>query len=104
MDPHADHPRDPRRLHRRSAARPDPRAREKEFIEASISQGASAWRVMLAELLPNIASTILVFTLIIANNILVEAALSFLRRVQPPNPSWGTLDLRGQLRSGRRRG
>ena len=47
---------------------------------------------------PNIASTILVFfTLIIANNILVEAALSFLGAgVQPPNPSWGTLIAEGQ--------
>jgi peptide/nickel transport system permease protein len=74
--------------------------REKEFIEASISQGASARRVMLSELLPNIASSILVFfTLIIANNILVEAALSFLGAgVQPPNPSWGTLISEGQLR------
>jgi peptide/nickel transport system permease protein len=74
--------------------------REKEFIEASIAQGASAFRVMVAELLPNVASSILVFfTLIIANNILVEAALSFLGAgVQPPNPSWGTLISEGQLR------
>jgi peptide/nickel transport system permease protein len=74
--------------------------REKEFIEASISQGAGPLRVMLAELLPNIASTILVFfTLIIANNILVEAALSFLGAgVQPPEPSWGTLIAEGQDR------
>jgi peptide/nickel transport system permease protein len=55
---------------------------------------------MIAELLPNIASTILVFfTLIVANNILVEAALSFLGAgVQPPNPSWGTLIAEGQER------
>jgi peptide/nickel transport system permease protein len=74
--------------------------REKEFVEASISQGAGAFRVMLSELLPNIASSILVFfTLIIANNILVEAALSFLGAgVQPPNPSWGTLISEGQER------
>ena len=74
--------------------------REKEFIEASIAQGSGPFRVMLAELLPNIASTILVFfTLIIANNILVEAALSFLGAgVQPPNPSWGTLISEGQER------
>jgi peptide/nickel transport system permease protein len=74
--------------------------REKEFIEASISQGSGPLRVMFAELLPNIASTILVFfTLIIANNILVEAALSFLGAgVQPPNPSWGTLISEGQER------
>ena len=37
------------------------------------------------------------FTLIIANNILTEAALSFLGAgVQPPNPSWGTLIAEGQ--------
>ena len=49
--------------------------------------------MMFAELLPNVASSVLVFfTLIIANNILTEAGLSFLGAgVQPPNPSWGTL-------------
>ena len=37
------------------------------------------------------------FTLIIANNILTEAALSFLGAgVQPPTPSWGTLISDGQ--------
>jgi peptide/nickel transport system permease protein len=74
--------------------------REKEFIEASIAQGASPFRVMLIELLPNIASTVLVFfTLIVANNILVESALSFLGAgVQPPEPSWGTLIATGQER------
>src|SRR5204863_2938881 len=53
--------------------------REKEFIEAATAQGARPWRVMFSELLPNVASSILVFfTLIIANNIVFEAALSFL--------------------------
>jgi peptide/nickel transport system permease protein len=74
--------------------------REKEFIEASVSQGARPWRIMIAELMPNIASSALVFfTLIIANNVLTEAALSFLGAgVQPPNPSWGTLISEGQDR------
>jgi peptide/nickel transport system permease protein len=72
--------------------------REKEFIEASIAQGASPFRVMFIELLPNIMSSVLVFfTLIIANNILLEAALSFLGAgVQPPTPSWGTMIADGQ--------
>ncbi len=72
--------------------------REKEFIEASISQGASPFRVMFIELLPNIASSVLVFfTLIVANNILLEAALSFLGAgVQPPTASWGTMIADGQ--------
>ena len=55
---------------------------------------------MFSELLPNIASSVLVlFTLIIASNILTEAGLSFLGAgVQPPNPSWGTLIADGQTR------
>jgi len=72
--------------------------REKEFVEASISQGASPLRVMFSELLPNVASSVLVFfTLIIANNIVLEAALSFLGAgVQDPTPSWGKLIAEGQ--------
>jgi len=72
--------------------------RQKEFIEASISQGAGPLRIMFTELLPNVASSILVFfTLIIANNIVLEAALSFLGAgVQPPRASWGTLISDGQ--------
>jgi peptide/nickel transport system permease protein len=74
--------------------------REKEFIEAATAQGSSSMRVMASELLPNIASTVLVFfTLVIATNILTEAGLSFLGAgVQPPNPSWGTLIADGQER------
>jgi peptide/nickel transport system permease protein len=72
--------------------------REKEFIEASTGQGASPLRIMFSDLLPNVASTTLVFfTLIIANNILTEAGLSYLGAgVQPPDPSWGNLILSGQ--------
>jgi peptide/nickel transport system permease protein len=72
--------------------------REKEFIEAAVAQGAGPIRIMFSELLPNIASSVLVlFTLIVANTILTEAALSFLGAgVQPPNPSWGTLISDGQ--------
>jgi peptide/nickel transport system permease protein len=72
--------------------------REKEFIEAAIAQGASPLRIMFAEILPNITSSVLVFfTLIVANNIVLEAALSFLGAgVQPPTPSWGILISDGQ--------
>ena len=67
--------------------------REKEFVEAARAQGAGPLRIMFSEVLPNLASTILVFfTLLIANAILLEAALSFLGAgVRPPNPSWGTM-------------
>jgi peptide/nickel transport system permease protein len=66
---------------------------EKEFVEASIAQGAGPLRVMFRELLPNLSTTIIVFfALNIANNMLFEAALSFLGAgVRPPNSSWGTM-------------
>jgi peptide/nickel transport system permease protein len=66
---------------------------EKEFVEAAVAQGAGPLRLMFGEILPNLASTIIVFfTLTIANNMLFEAALSFLGAgVQPPNSSWGTM-------------
>jgi peptide/nickel transport system permease protein len=67
--------------------------REKEFVEAARAQGASPVRIMFGEVLPNLASTLLVFfTLLIANAILLEASLSFLGAgIRPPNPSWGTM-------------
>ena len=67
--------------------------REKEFVEAARAQGAGPLKIMFSELLPNLASTILVFfPLLVANAILLEAALSFLGAgVQPPEPSWGTM-------------
>jgi peptide/nickel transport system permease protein len=67
--------------------------REKEFIEAAVAQGAGSLRIMFVELLPNLISTIIVFfTLNIANNMLLEAVLSYLGAgVQPPSSSWGTM-------------
>jgi peptide/nickel transport system permease protein len=67
--------------------------REKEFVEAAVSQGAGPLRVMSSELLPNLLSTIIVFfALSIANSMLLESILSFLGvGVQPPNTSWGTM-------------
>jgi len=67
--------------------------REKEFVESARAQGAGSLRIMFTEVLPNLSSTIIVFLpLMIANAILLEAALSFLGAgVQPPTSSWGTL-------------
>jgi peptide/nickel transport system permease protein len=74
--------------------------RHREFVEASTAQGAGSLRIMFSELLPNLATSVLVlFTLIIASTILTEAGLSFLGAgVQPPNPSWGTMIAEGQNR------
>jgi peptide/nickel transport system permease protein len=67
--------------------------REKEFIEAARSLGASNRRILFREILPNLTAPIIVYTtLIIPTNVLFEAALSFLGvGVQPPDPSWGAM-------------
>jgi peptide/nickel transport system permease protein len=72
--------------------------REKEFIEASVAQGASTIRLMLSEILPNVITTVIVLLpLMIATNILTESALSYLSiGVQPPAASWGTIISDGQ--------
>jgi peptide/nickel transport system permease protein len=71
---------------------------QKEFVEASIAQGASNFRLIFSEILPNVVSTVIVlFPLITATNILTESALSYLSvGVQPPNVSWGTIIADGQ--------
>ena len=67
--------------------------REKEFVEAARSLGASKTRIIFREILPNLVAPIIVYTtLIIPQNILFEAALSFLGvGVQPPQASWGKM-------------
>jgi peptide/nickel transport system permease protein len=67
--------------------------REKEFVEAARSLGASNRRIIFKEILPNLVAPIIVYaTLIIPQNILFEAALSFLGAgVQPPTASWGAM-------------
>jgi len=72
--------------------------REKEYVEAAVSQGASNLRLMFNEITPNILSTVIVlFPLMIATTILTESALSFLGiGVQSPHASWGTIIQDGQ--------
>jgi peptide/nickel transport system permease protein len=67
--------------------------REKEFVEAAKSLGASDRRILVSEILPNLAAPIIVYaTLIIPTNVLFEAALSFLGvGINPPQASWGQM-------------
>jgi peptide/nickel transport system permease protein len=71
--------------------------REREFVDAARMMGypppLGPVRIMVGEILPNLASSIVVFVpLIVANAILLEAGLSYLGAgVQDPNPSWGTM-------------
>jgi ABC-type dipeptide/oligopeptide/nickel transport system permease subunit len=67
--------------------------REREFVEAARSLGASDRRILAREILPNLTAPLIVYTtLLIPQNILFEAALSFLGvGVQPPDASWGKM-------------
>ncbi len=67
--------------------------REKEYIEAARSLGASSWRIMFVDVLPNLMAQLIVYaTLLIPVVIVFEAALSFLGLgVQPPTADWGQM-------------
>jgi ABC-type dipeptide/oligopeptide/nickel transport system permease subunit len=64
--------------------------REKEFVEASTSLGATNRRIIFREILPNLVAPIIVYTtLFIPANILLEAALSFLGVGVQDRATWG---------------
>lgn len=67
--------------------------REQEFVNAARGFGASHVKTMFVEILPNLTAQIIVYmTLIIPNNILFEAALSFLGvGVPQTTPSLGRM-------------
>jgi|GEM_PF-33196 len=67
--------------------------KERDYIDAARSLGASAWRIMFVEILPNLAGPVLVLaTLSLPSAIISEATLSFLGLgVQLPTPSWGNI-------------
>lgn len=72
--------------------------RDLEYINAAKAIGCSTSRILLSEIMPNIANTLIVIaTLEMAHAILLEAALSFLGLgVQPPTPSWGLMIAEGK--------
>jgi peptide/nickel transport system permease protein len=65
--------------------------REKEFVDAARSVGASDRQIIVREILPNLVAPLIVYSsLLIPANILLEAALSFLGvGVTGGTPSWG---------------
>ncbi|MBV9671804.1 MAG: ABC transporter permease subunit [Verrucomicrobia bacterium] len=67
--------------------------KQREFIEAAISLGLSNRRILVRHLIPNVMSSIIIFTtLTVPNVIMLESVLSFLGLgVQPPLSSWGVL-------------
>ncbi len=74
--------------------------REQSYVHAAQSIGATASRVMLRHILPNVmAPVIVLFTTGVGNVILAESALSFLGLgVPPPAPTWGGM-LTGSARN-----
>jgi peptide/nickel transport system permease protein len=67
--------------------------REKEFVQAARSLGASNRRILFREILPNLTAPLVVYaSLLIPTNILLEAALSYLGvGIRPPTASWGQM-------------
>jgi peptide/nickel transport system permease protein len=67
--------------------------REREFVEASRSLGASDTRIIVREILPNLVAPIIVYsTVLVPQNIIYEASLSFLGvGIDPSKPSWGAM-------------
>ncbi|MBB4350211.1 ABC transporter permease [Aliirhizobium cellulosilyticum] len=72
--------------------------REREFILSARAIGVKDWRIIFQHLLPNLIGPVIVLmTLNVANNILLESSLTFLGLgVDPTIPSWG-----GMLADGR---
>jgi peptide/nickel transport system permease protein len=67
--------------------------RERDFVTAAKVLGAQPFRIMLRHIWPNVTAPIIVqSSLMIAQAIIVEAALSFLGLgIEPPNASWGSM-------------
>lgn len=67
--------------------------REREFILASKTLGASDFTIITRHMFPNVLAPILVsVTLGVGDSILFEATLSYLGLgIQPPTPSWGNM-------------
>ena len=72
--------------------------KEKEFVEAARASGASNTKIIFRHLIPNCLSTIIVvITLDIPGDIMLESTLSFVGLgVQPPDPSWGSMISEGR--------
>ncbi|MCZ8536952.1 ABC transporter permease [Paenisporosarcina quisquiliarum] len=72
--------------------------KQKEYIMAMKSLGASDFRIMMRHILPNAFAPIIVFaTMRMATAILSTASLSYLGLgAQPPTPEWGAMISQGQ--------
>lgn len=72
--------------------------RQREFVQAAVSYGLPTRKIIFSHILPNaMGPLIILLTLNVANNILLESSLTFLGLgADPQTPSWG-----GMLSEGR---
>ncbi|MFG1854379.1 ABC transporter permease [Actinomadura geliboluensis] len=71
---------------------------QREFVTAAEAIGATRWRIMTRELLPNVLLPLASYGMVMVSVLIVaEASLSFLGLgVQPPAPSWGNMIAEGE--------
>lgn len=67
--------------------------KENEYVEAAYALGASKWKILFTEIIPNSASSVLIMaTTDLGNQILMFSTLSFLGLGSaPPTPEWGMM-------------
>lgn len=67
--------------------------REKDYVEAARSLGASETAILWTEVLPNLVSSVVIYgTSLVGVNIVFTASLSALGLgIQPPSPDWGRM-------------
>ena len=72
--------------------------REKEYVIASVALGSGHVGIIFRHILPNVASTAIVYTTLgLGGIILATSGLSYLGLgAQPPNPEWGAMLTEGQ--------
>lgn len=71
---------------------------QREFVLAARAMGATHWRVLTLEILPNVIIPMLIYALlVVSRTIVIEGVLSFLGlSVPPPQPTWGNMIADGQ--------
>jgi peptide/nickel transport system permease protein len=73
-------------------------AKKQQYVLAARALGYGRLRVMFRHILPNVASTVIIFSMVDAiGNIILASSLGYLGLgAQPPTPEWGTMIADGQ--------
>ncbi|WP_241249788.1 ABC transporter permease [Rhodococcus sp. X156] len=71
---------------------------QREFVLAARAMGATRWRVMFRELVPNVVLPVASLAMVMISVLIVaESSLSFLGLgIQPPQPTWGNMIAEGE--------